>query len=109
MLQHRFLGGTLMSDFAEQFKQDLAVVPWKDLRIHLQRDAIIIVAEELDLIETAIAVAEDDKAKIEGWIADQLLVKPSAEQIGTWEKQLEKPFRLLIAQPFILIQMVAHA
>lgn len=98
-----------MSDFAEQFKQDLAVVPWKDLRIHLQRDAIIIVAEELDLIETAIAVAEDDKAKVEGWIADQLLVKPSADQIGTWEKQLEKPFRLLIAQPFILVQMVAHA
>ena len=98
-----------MSETVERFKQDLAEVSWKDLRIHLQRDAIIIVAEKLDLVEVATAVAADDKVKVAGWIGDQLLVKPTAEQLDSWESELEKPFRVLIAQPYILVQPVSHA
>lgn len=98
-----------MSKNIERFKQDLAEAPWKDLRIHLKRDAIIIVADELELVSVAAAVSEDDKVRVEKWIADEQLVKPTAEQIATWETELEKPFRLLIVQPFILVQMVAHA
>ncbi len=98
-----------MSDIAERFKSDLAEVTWKDLRIHLQRDAIIIVADELDLIDVASVVAADDKVRVAGWIGDQLLVKPTAEQLEAWESELEKPFRMLIVQPYILVQMVNHA
>lgn len=98
-----------MSKIAEQFREDLAVVPWKDLRIHLQRDAIVIVAAELDLVETATAVAEDDKSKVDRWITAGWLVKPTTEQVTAWETELDKPFRLLIVQPFILVQMVLHA
>lgn len=98
-----------MSDIVERFKQDVAEVPWKDLRIHLQRDAIIIVAAELDLIEVAVAVANDDKQTVEEWIAAEQLLKPTAEQVKTWEGVLEKPFRMLIVQPFILVQSVDHA
>lgn len=98
-----------MSDIVERFKKDLAEVPWKDLRIHLQRDSIIIVADELDLVSVAVAVAEDDKTKVEGWIAAGQMVKPTVEQVDAWEKELEKLFRLLIVQPFILLQMVKHA
>jgi len=98
-----------MSEIIDQFKQDLAEVPWKDLRIHLQRDAIIIVADELDLVSVAAAVAADEKSQVEAWIDDGKLLKPTAEQAENWEKQLEKPFRMLIVQPFILVQMVTHA
>lgn len=98
-----------MSEIVERFKQDLAEVPWKDLRIHLQRDAVIIVADDLDLVEVAVAVAKDDKQCVEGWISAEKLVKPTAEQAKTWESELEKPFRMLIVQPFILVQPVEHA
>ena len=98
-----------MSEIAERFKQDLAEVTWKDLRIHLQRDAIILVADALDLVTVALAVAEDDKAKVENWLAAGQLEKPTVEQAEAWEMQLEKPFRILIVQPFILAQLVNHA
>jgi len=98
-----------MSELAERFKSDLAEVTWKDLRIHLQRDAIIIVADELDLVTVAVAVADDDKAKVEGWIGAGQLVKPMVEQAEAWEAELDKPFRILIVQPFILVQPVNHA
>ncbi|NOY13661.1 MAG: DUF2288 domain-containing protein [Deltaproteobacteria bacterium] len=97
-----------MSEIAESFRQDLAEVPWKDLRIHLQRDAIVIVAAELDLVTTAVAVAEDDKTAVEKWLAAGHLLKPTAEQLTDWEMELEKPFCMLIVQPFILLQPVTH-
>jgi hypothetical protein len=98
-----------MSEIVQRFERDIAEVTWKDLRIHLQRDAIIIVAEELDLIEVATVVAGDDKIKVANWIGERQLVKPTAEQLQAWEGELDKPFRMLIVQPFILVQVVAHA
>ena len=98
-----------MSEIVEQFQKDLAEVHWKDLRIHLQRDAIILVAAELDMIATATAVAADDKRQVAEWVAQKQLSKPNAEQVEAWEAQLEKPFRVLIVQPFILAQAVEHA
>ncbi|MBE9487269.1 MAG: DUF2288 domain-containing protein [Chloroflexi bacterium] len=98
-----------MSEIVESFQQALAEVGWKDLRIHMQRDAIILVDAALDLIDTAVAVATDDKGRVDGWIAAGQLVKPTAEQIAAWETTLDKPFRMLIVQPFILAQMVENA
>ena len=98
-----------MSEIVDQFKKDLADVTWRDLRIHLQRGSIIIVNDRLDLVAVAVAVAEDQKAPVEDWVAAGDLIKPSVEQIEAWETQLDKPFRMLIVQPFILVQMVSHA
>ena len=98
-----------MSEVIEQFKKDLAEVFWKDLRIHLQRDSIILVDTGLDLIDVAVAVAEDNKQQVDSWISTEKLTKPSAEQVTAWETQLDKPFRMLIVQPFILSQAVSDA
>ncbi len=97
-----------MSKVLEQLKQDLAEVPWKDLRIHLQRDAIVLVADSLVLLDVAVAVAEDNSPLVEGWIAASALTKPTAEQISAWETELNKPFQMLIVQPFILLQATQH-
>ncbi len=98
-----------MSEIREKFATDLADVCWKDLRIHMQRDAIITVAGELDLIDVAVAVARDEKELVGPWIEDAQLSKPSREQLDAWETQLDKGFRVLIVQPFILIQEIIHA
>lgn len=98
-----------MTETLAQFKRDLAEVPWKDLRIHLQRGAIIIVDPSLELLDVAVAVAEDHTLQVTDWIAAGKLLKPSLQQIEAWETQLDKPFRMLIAQPYILVQAVAHA
>jgi len=79
------------------------------LKIHLQRDAIIIVAAELDLIEVAVAVADDDKARVETWIAENQLVKPTVEQLESWEQEPDNRFQMLIVQPFILVQEIHDA
>jgi len=98
-----------MSEMVERFKEDMAEVCWRDLREHVQRDTIITLSPELDLVETATAIARDDSERIRDWIASGRIGKPSVEQIKAWEKQMDKPFRMLIVQPYILVQAICHA
>ena len=93
-----------MSEMVESFKRDQAEVSWRELKIHLQRDSIIVVAEELDLIAVAVAVADDDKTLVEAWIGEEQLGKPTEEQLKSWEEESDNRFKMLIVQPFILIQ-----
>ncbi|MCD6186912.1 MAG: DUF2288 domain-containing protein [Desulfuromusa sp.] len=95
-----------MSGMVESFKRDLAEVNWRELKIHLQRDSIIIVAAELDLIEVAVAVADDDKTRVEIWIAENQLAKPTAEHLERWQQESGNRFQMLIVQPFILVQEI---
>ncbi len=98
-----------MSEVRERFEKDLAEVEWSALRIHLQRDALILVAPQLDLVEVACKVAEDAASEISCWIEQGQVGKPTEEQLTVWETQLDKPFRMLIAAPYILLQEVQHA
>lgn len=98
-----------MSEIREGFEKDLAEVDWSSLRIHTQRDSLIMVAVQLDLVDVACKVAADAINEIGEWIEGGLIGKPTAEQLSTWESQLDKPFRMLIAAPYILIQEVQHA
>jgi len=98
-----------MAGMVESFKRDQAEVNWRELKIHLQRDAIITLAADLDLISVAVAVAEDDSHKIEAWIATGSLGKPSETQLKGWEQDQEKKFQMLIVQPYILVQEIADA
>ena len=98
-----------MSENRERFEKDLAEVDWRSLRIHMQRDVLILVADQLDLVEVACQVTADAATLIAGWIENGLLLKPSAEQLVCWETELDKPFKMLIAAPYILLQEVRHA
>jgi len=98
-----------MSGMVESFKRDLAEVTWRELKIHLQRDSVIIFSAEIDLIEAAVAVADDDKNRVESWLAAGQLGKPTDQQLKGWEGEADKLFRMLIVQPFILIQEIIDA
>jgi hypothetical protein len=95
-----------MTTVNEGFECDLAQVNWRELRIHLRRDALVTVASELDLVAVAIAVATDDTTQVESWIAAGQLAKPTATELEEWERSFDKPFLMLIVQPYILIQAV---
>jgi hypothetical protein len=98
-----------MSEMVESFKRDLAEVSWRELKIHLKRDAIIIVDVDLNLIDVAVAVANDDKPLVETWIGEKQLGKPTEDHLRNWEKKSDNRFKMLIVQPFILVQNICDA
>lgn len=76
---------------------------WNLLLPHLERDAVILVSPELDLLTVAREVAEDHSNQVGAWIAQGKLAKPSLKQIEEWGGSAKK-FRIVIVQPYVLAQ-----
>ena len=94
-----------MSDeVREKLKNELAEVTWRDVRAHVEKDTVILVDPQLDLVDVAVAVAGDDTEQVGEWIEEGRMAKPNAAQLGFLETHLDKPFLLLIARPFLLVQ-----
>jgi hypothetical protein len=90
----------------EELSQAIGPVAWGDLRKHLARDVIIIVAPETPLLDAALAVAENNQDQVGSWIKDGVLTKPNALQIEHWERNFDFPFLSVVVQPFILVQVL---
>lgn len=89
---------------SSDFRPRIEEVEWHWLRLHLERDAVIVAAPELDLAEAAARIAADDTAMVSAWIADGRLAKPTLEQLALWNADPARRFRMLIVQPYVLIQ-----
>jgi len=93
-----------MQDLKAELIQNLDEAEWEWIIPHVQRDAVILVPIELDLLNVGIAIASDNTPQVEQWIDEQLLAKPSVAQIGEWNCDRTKLFLTLIIQPYVLIQ-----
>jgi hypothetical protein len=93
-----------MSDLREQLKENLDEAEWDWLIPHAQRDVIIIVADGLDLLDVGEAIATDNIPTVQNWIDEQLITKPSPEQLGNWNGDRTKRFNALIVEPYVLVQ-----
>ena len=96
-----------MPGLKERLEKDVADISWQDLQPHAKRDAVIVVAQELDLPEVAVAIAEDNTTSVRDWIAQQSIAKPSAEQLTDWNQTPQKQFTALIVQPFVVVKEAA--
>ncbi|MDV3351519.1 DUF2288 domain-containing protein [Leptothoe sp. LEGE 181152] len=95
----------------QDLRQDLAnmVGPteWNWLKPHIARDTVVFVDPQLDLVEVGMALTNDNVQFVQRWIGEQLITKPSREQLQTWGVD-GPPNRLqsLIVQPYVLVQEI---
>jgi len=90
---------------AEKFKEEIGKVSWSWLRPHEKRKILFLVADELDLIEVAVAVAEDDKSLVKAWLDRGSLVQPNLKQVAKWEKN-GGLFSGIVVKPFVFFKAV---
>ena len=95
-----------MEELRKQLNEEMADVNWNDIKPHAQRDAVIVVNEKLDLLDVGVAIAQDDQMSVEHWITEQLISKPSNQQLSDWNVNQTQLFKTLIVQPFVLVQSV---
>lgn len=93
-----------MNELRHKLQEEIDTVDWRALRPHLTKDHVILADPGLDLVEVGWSVASDHVAEVAGWIEGGRLRKPSAAELAEWERTLEKPFRVLIVAPYVLIQ-----
>lgn len=93
-----------MQELREQLTEMLDEAELEWLKPHIQRDMVIIVATELDLLDVGVAIASDNTVSIQHWISEQLLVKPSVEILDRWNANPDQKFPALIVQPYVLVK-----
>jgi hypothetical protein len=96
-----------MSDLRAELTEGLDEAEWEWLIPHVQRDAVILVAPELNLLDVGEAIANDNTQSVQQWIDEQLITKPSVDQVGEWNGDRQKRFNTLIIQPYVLVQEIA--
>lgn len=93
-----------MQEIKNRLNEDLAEINWQDLLPHAKRDVVIVVKKELDILDVGTAIAQDNSIAVSNWIEQQLISKPSSEQLTNWNSEPDKQFLTLIIQPFVVIQ-----
>lgn len=94
----------MRADLRTHLANEVHRVDWKPLAPHASRGGLVLVDSRLDLVEVAVAVAQDDAALVQRWMEAQQLRKPTAAQIETWQSDSEERFTVVIVQPYVLAQ-----
>lgn len=91
----------------EELAKTIDEATWTWLRPHLERDAVILVAGSLELVDAGHALASDNAPLVSEWITAGKIGKPTATQVAAWDAHGEsQQFLMLIVAPFILIQEI---
>lgn len=92
----------------EKLKDELMTAPWSVLREHCERGALILVDAKLDLIDVAVAFAEDDTDAVNAWLERNELqrIEPASAKAADLAAKDENASigYFLIIQPFVLLQ-----
>ena len=76
---------------------------WPELQRHFARGAVLKVAPGLDLVEIAVAIAQDDRAAVEGWLESGVLSRASDADAMDWLER-DPVFWAVVAAPWVLVQ-----
>ncbi|TBW55475.1 DUF2288 family protein [Marinobacter halodurans] len=87
----------------DRLNLETARIPWRDLQTYFARGQVVFVAEALDLLAVAEALAADDKARFQQWLADGQVGEVPAERAQSWYDAEASVWAVVVA-PWVLIQ-----
>jgi hypothetical protein len=88
----------------KDLERDAGPVCGSDLRAHLDRDAVLVVAPSLGLIDCALAVAADDAKAVGRWLKDGALRRPTDDERAEWPADESRRWIAVVVRPFVLVQ-----
>ncbi|TWI53378.1 hypothetical protein IQ22_02592 [Pseudomonas duriflava] len=85
-----------------------AEISWQELQPHFAKGTLLKVDTELDLIEAAVAIVEDDAAKVSAWLSSARLGKVSEDDAQQF-LEANTVFWAVVVAPWVLIQVRERA
>jgi len=96
-----------MSEFEltplQKLHSETAQISWQELQRFFAQGLVLKVADELDLVATALLFAEDNAAELGRLIELQHVVAPSNDQAKDWFNNDVVLWSVVVA-PFVLVQ-----
>ncbi len=84
---------------------ETAKIAFRELQRFFAAGKLMHVEPGLDLVETALAVQQDDVAQIESWIAEQRIARVSDEQARAWI-EADAELWAVVVKPWVLVQPI---
>ena len=82
---------------------ETARLAWPELERHFARGVVVCVKPGFDLVEAALAMAENRAADVQAWLADGTLVQPGTDAAKRWHAA-QQVFWGVVVAPFVLVQ-----
>lgn len=95
-----------MSSLRDKLRNEVMASYWEDLAAHQARGALLLLAPQLDLLDVAEAMAQDDTARMTGWLKSGNLTRVGAAQAEQLAAQEELRFQFVVVQPWVLAQVL---
>ncbi|HUX63872.1 DUF2288 domain-containing protein [Sulfuricella sp.] len=88
-----------------KLNRETSRISWKELLRFFAAGTVIAVSAELDLVEVAIQISNDNKALIEQWMLEKRVDKVSDAQAKDW-LETDATLWAVVVRPWILVQQV---
>jgi hypothetical protein len=92
------------AELRRKLNLETARLAWSELERHFASGAMIYVSDELDLIDVAVRIAQDDKEMVAQWLEDKRIAKVSDKQAKMWH-DLDASLWAVVVRPWILVQL----
>jgi len=84
---------------------ETAQLTWPERERHLARGDVIKVAIGMDLVDTALHVAENNAATVQAWLADGRIARAELSDAEDWHAR-QPMFWAVVVAPWVLVQEV---
>lgn len=98
--------GTPVTEEVLQAKitQETARIAWRELQRFFAAGKAVAVASDLDLVQVAAELANDNKYLFEQWLSSQQVAPVTDEQAGQWYAEDRDVWAVVVA-PWVLVQV----
>lgn len=93
-----------MDELKVKLQSEIEKANWELINPHFQRDVVLYLKPENDLVQVAVLCALNKSHLIKGLMDAGELYKPTSNEVLEWSKDEGYKFNFLIVQPFVLIQ-----
>ena len=90
----------------DKIRSDIQATGAADLLPHHRRGALLAVRPDVDFLEVALAIAEDDAPKVQAYLAAGEMWKPELVQLTDWCVDTQLRLQYVVLQPYVLAQVI---
>lgn len=90
-----------------ELNRETARIAWNELLRFFAAGTVIAISQDLDLIEVAIQISNDNKAQVEEWMLEKRVNKVSDTQAKDW-LETDATLWTVVVRPWILVQQATE-
>lgn len=96
-----------LTPLEQELCRETAKVTWAEIESFFANGSLIMVDKSLDLIKVAVAITNDDSAKMESWMAEKLVLNASDEMALSWHES-QSLLWAVVVKPWVLVQELTN-